>query len=163
MKIFDPVGALRVLTEHNVRFVVIGGLAASAHGSPSLTNDIDICHDRETSNLQNLAEALTRMHATLRGAPEEVPFLLDAESLRRGMNFTFWTDFGALDCLGEPAGVRGYEELIHNAEEHEVFGYAIKVCSLDDLILMKERAGRPIDRIELEILGALKEERDRES
>lgn len=44
---FQPDQILRVLTAHEVLFVVVGGLAAQAHGSSSLTNDLDICYARD--------------------------------------------------------------------------------------------------------------------
>lgn len=161
MRTFDPVGAFRTLVEHEVTFVVIGGLAGTIYGSPTVTNDADICHDRDLENLERLARALRAMNASLRGAASEVEFLLDAESLRKGMNFTFSTDFGALDCFGLPSGVAGYAELIANAEDHDLEGFSVKVCSLEDLMTMKQASGRPKDRIELEVLAAVREERHR--
>ncbi len=163
MKTFDPLGAFRTLTDHQVGFVVIGGLAATIYGSPTVTNDADICYDRESANLERLAQALGAMHASLRGAPAGARFLVDAKTLRKGLNFTFSTDFGALDCLGLPAGVNGYSELIRNSEDHKMDGFSVKVCSLEDLMVMKSAAGRPKDRIELEILAAVVEERSRRS
>ena len=63
----DPVAALRVLAEHDVRFVLIGGQAALARGSSTMTRDVDVCYDRAPDNLDRLAAALTAMHARLRG------------------------------------------------------------------------------------------------
>jgi hypothetical protein len=157
---FDPVGALRALQHHEVRFVVIGGLAGRLWGSPTMTNDIDICYDREPANLERLAAALTDLHARLRGVDEDVPFRLDALTLAKGQNFTFTTDMGALDVLGMPAGVRGFNDLAVNATRFDLGeGVVVPVCDLDDLIRMKRAAGRPKDRIELEILSAVREER----
>jgi hypothetical protein len=41
----------------------------------------------------------------------DVPFMLDAKTLRMGDSFTFETDAGDLDILATPAGTRGYDEL----------------------------------------------------
>jgi hypothetical protein len=158
---FDPLRAMRVLTGHGVRFVMIGGLAGRAHGSPSVTNDLDICYARDEENVRALAAALTELGARLRGAPADVPFILDARTLGAGLNFTFATDAGAVDCLGMPAGVAGYEELARTAERVDLDGITVSISSLDDLIRMKLAAGRPKDRIEAEVLGALREEIDR--
>jgi len=161
---FDPVHILRRLEAHGVRYVLIGGLAAKAHGSPTLTVDIDVCYARDADNLERLAAVLGELAAVLRGAPADLPFHPDAETLRRGDHFTLTTASGDLDLLGTPAGTTGYEGLAANAQEAEVDdGLVVKVASIDDLIRMKRAAGRPKDRIELEVLGALRDETDRAS
>jgi hypothetical protein len=151
---------LAALLDHDVAFVLIGGMAGVAHGSPSVTRDLDVCYDRSAQNLAALAAALASLHARLRGVPDDLPFRLDARTLRNGDSFTFVTDAGDLDCLGTPSGTTGYADLIKNATEMEIAGRTIKIAALDDLIRMKRAAGRPKDRAELEILGALREEID---
>lgn len=155
---FDPVAMLEVLQRHGVRFVLIGGVAARIHGSPSLTGDLDLCHARDSDNLTRLSAALVEMGARLRGVDDDVPFRLDARTLAAGQNFTFATERGALDVLALPAGIRGYDELAANAIIVDVGGLEVAVADLDDLIRMKLAAGRPKDRVEVEILGALREE-----
>jgi hypothetical protein len=156
---FDALAILRTLTEHHVRFVMIGGMAARALGSPSVTRDIDICYDRRDDNLDRLAEALAAMEARLRGVDDDVPFLLDAKTLKAGDCFTFTTKFGPLDILGTPSGAqRGYDQLQSEAAPFDFGGVEVWVVSLDDLMAMKRAAGRPKDRIELEVLGALRDE-----
>ena len=156
---FDPVHILGRLQAHGVRFVLIGGLAAKAHGSPTLTVDIDICYARDPDNLERLAAALGELGTFLRGAPRDLAFHPDRRTLERGDTFTLSTDYGALDILATPAGVAGFDELEANAEDAELDdGLVVRVASLDDLIRMKRAAGRPKDRVELEILGALRDE-----
>ena len=158
---FDPVHILRRLQAHRVRFVLIGGLAAKAHGSPTLTVDIDICYARDRENLERLAAALGELGSSRRGAPRDLPFHADWQALKRGDTFTLTTDHGDLDVLGTPAGVAGFDELDANAEEAELDdGLVVRIASLDDLIRMKRAADRPKDRVELEILGALRDEID---
>ena len=154
----DFFGVLQVLIRREVQFVLIGGLAARLHGSPTVTVDVDICPARDTDNLERLAGALRAMDAQLRSVNETVPFTLDAETLERTTNLTLMTSRGALDLLGEPAGTAGYRELAANAITLDVEGLPLKVASLDDLMRMKEASGRPKDRIELEVLGALRDE-----
>src|SRR5436309_11737771 len=86
---FDPLAVLRTLVRHEVRFVLIGGYAAAIRGSPVITGELDICHARDDDNLDRLAAALRKRGATLRGAPSDVPFRLDAASLKAGDHFTF--------------------------------------------------------------------------
>ncbi len=161
MSKFALVRALDVLVRNDVRFIVIGGVAGRAWGSPSMTDDLDICYDRRRDNLEALARALRELEATLRGAPAGLPFLLDAQTLRAGDSFTFDTSAGSLDCLGTPVPTTGYDELLKNAIEVDLEHLRVQVCSLDDLIRMKTAAGRPKDRVELEILAAVKEEREK--
>ncbi|MBI3969756.1 MAG: hypothetical protein HY332_00585 [Chloroflexi bacterium] len=159
---FEPNRLVRTLYDEGVAFIIIGGIAASFLGSPSATFDLDICYERSRENLEALARALRSLNAKLRGIPEDVPFRLDARTLAMGDHFTFATDAGDFDCLGTPAGTDGYEDLLRNVVDVEVEGIPIKVAGLDDLIRMKRASGRPKDRIELEILGALRDEIDRE-
>jgi hypothetical protein len=158
MKAADFVGALEGLIRYKVDFVLIGGLAARLYGSPTVTIDVDICPSRESDNLERLAEALREMKAQLRTPGEDVAFVVDAVSLERTSNLPLTTIYGALDILAEPSGTSGYAELAANAKTFELGGLQLKVASLEDLMRMKEAAGRPKDRIELEILGALREE-----
>ncbi|HEY8627450.1 MAG TPA: hypothetical protein VIL56_03990, partial [Gaiellaceae bacterium] len=73
---FDAKTMLRALLEHQVDFVVIGGLAGMARGSSYPSFDLDIAYAREERNFQRLAEALRALGATLRGAPAGVAFQL---------------------------------------------------------------------------------------
>jgi hypothetical protein len=159
---YAPLDALETLVKHRVRFIVIGGFGAQLRGSPSITGDTDICYALDDENLKRMARALNELHATLRGAPRDVPFLLDAETLKMGDHFTFDTDAGALDILGHPSGVPGgYEELERAADRLEIaMGVTVSVASIDDLIRMKRASGRPKDLIEVEVLGALRDEID---
>jgi len=157
---FDPVGALRLLTERRVEFVLIGGFAARLLGSPSVTFDLDICYARHDGNLDRLAAVLQELHAELRGAPRGLSLILDAKTLHAGDHFTFDTLLGPLDVLGVPAGTDGYEDLARTALRTDLGGFEVLVSSIDDLIRMKRAAGRPKDRVELEILGALRDELD---
>jgi hypothetical protein len=103
------------LQKHAVEFIVIGGQAAVLHGSPLPTLDVDLCYRRSGENLERLASALKDLHPSLRGAPADLPFKIDAQSLALGANFTFNTDLGPLDLLGwvEPFGP--FEKLVPNA------------------------------------------------
>lgn len=158
MTAFAPHGALHALHDAGVRFVLIGGLAGRERGSPTVTNDLDLCYDRSPDNLERLAAALNAMHARLRGVDEDVPFVLDARTLRNGDSFTFETDHGAVDVLATPAGTSGYADLAAGADPMDLGGFTVLVVALDDLIRMKRAAGRPKDRIEVEILIALRDE-----
>lgn len=160
---FEPDQLLRRLVDRDVRFVIIGGFAAQAHGSPSLTGDLDVVLSWDRENLTKVADILIDIAAIRHGVPPEAPPMppLDARTLLSGAVFTLNSRFGRFDLLANPDPGLNYETLRMNAIEVEPFGVRAFAAGLDDLIAMKRAAGRPKDRIELEILGALREEIDR--
>jgi hypothetical protein len=160
---FLPERILEVLFRHQVRFILIGGVAAQAHGSPIITADLDICYARDKDDLERLAAALAELGATRRGLPHDAPRMppLDTRTLRAGGLFTLTTVFGDFAVLATPDPGFDFERLLKHAVFTTVHGNTIAVASLEDLIAMKRAAGRPKDRIMLEHLGALREEIDR--
>ena len=159
---FQPEAVIRLLGRHEVRWVLIGGLAAITHGAPLVTQDVDVCYARDAENLARLATALSEVHAALRGAGPDLQFQMDAKTLRVGDAFTLTTDVGWLDLLGSPAGTAGYEDLARTADVFDLFGQRVLVASVGDLIRMKRAAGRPKDLLALEELGALRDELERQ-
>lgn len=154
---------LKTLRHHDVRFVVIGGLAAQAWGSPRTTLDVDVCYERGHENITRLAAALSELGARLRGrgVPDDLPFVLDARTLELGDHFTFRTVAGDLDCLGTPAGTTGFADVAVEAQWVDLFGVRVLLVPLEALMRMKRAAGRAKDRLALEDLGALREELER--
>jgi hypothetical protein len=152
---------LAALVDADVRFVLIGGLAAQVHGSPSLTGDVDICFAIDRENLNRLATALRSLAAVRRELAEGIVAPIDAKALRAGDVFTLTTRYGDLDLLAHPDPGLDYEALDRNAVSVEILGIRVRAAGLDDLIAMKRAAGRPKDRVEVEILGALRGELDR--
>jgi hypothetical protein len=160
---FQPVVAWRVLIEHNVRFIVIGGLAGNAWGATWITHDLDICYDRRADNLTHLVAALKSLDVRLRGAPAGLPFILDEKTLKFGDTFTFDSNAGPLDCLGVPSGTKGYDDLFARSAEIVYEGIPLRFASVEDLIAMKRAANRGKDREHLEILESLRDELRRQS
>ena len=158
----DPLEILRVLVENDVRFIVIGGIAAALHGSTTLTADLDILYDRSGDNIERLAHALTALGAVRRDLPAGLPAPLDARTVRNGTNFLLTTREGDLDCIGEtPSGRFTYAQVAPTAERIRIGAdLDVEVVSLDELIRMKRATGRTKDRIELETLSALRDERE---
>jgi hypothetical protein len=142
-----PQPLLKALDRHGVDFVLVGGLAGIAHGSSYPTYDLDIAYSRDRPNFERLVDALRDIGVSLRGAPADSPFQLDAATLANGANFTFDTAYGSFDILGDVAGIKGYDELRRGSKEEEVFGIQLRVASLDHLIAMKRAANRPKDQL----------------
>jgi hypothetical protein len=147
---------VEALTLAGVEFLIVGGQAEQLFGSARVTYDVDLCYRRTRDNLERLARALNSLKPTLRGAPPDLPFRLDAQSLALRSNFTFDTIHGPLDLLGYLEPIGGYEEAVVNAVDMEFGPWTIKVLSLDDLIRIKQHIGRPKDRDSLMHLLAIR-------
>lgn len=145
----------RVLLDHRVRFVVIGGVAARLHDTGHATVDIDICPATEESNLENLAAALRELGARLRveGEPDGLPFDVHARSLQQVSTMTLLTSAGPLDLCFRPAGfAEGYESLAPDSRTIEVSAVEVPVASLAHVVASKRAAGRPKDIVALPAL-----------
>lgn len=149
---------LSVLTTAGVEFIVIGGFAATAHGSAHTTVDLDVVYRRTPDNLGRLAGALGPLRPYLRGAPAGLPFRLDPDTLRQGLNFTLVTEAGDLDLLGEATGGGTYEALLPHSEVRDVGGLECRFVDLPTLIRLKRAAGRPKDLERIAELEALRQE-----
>lgn len=152
---------LRVLVEAKVDFVIIGGVAANHHGSARATFDLDIVYARTPENIQRLVQALSPLRPYLRGAPPGLPFRFDVRTIQQGLNFTFDTAAGPLDCLGEITGVGGFQAVVARSHEAEVYGLSCWFIDLDALIDAKRAAGRPKDYEAIAELEAIREEREK--
>jgi hypothetical protein len=141
---------LEPLIRHGVDFVLIGGMAGIAQGSSYPSYDLDIVYARGRANVSRLVAALQEIGVRLRGAPSDLPFMLDEQAIENGANFTFITPYGDFDILADAAGARSYEKLAAAAQKMEVHGVSVLVASLDDLIAMKRAANRIKDKLMLE-------------
>jgi predicted nucleotidyltransferase len=149
------------LAQGGVEFILVGGVAATAHGSARLTQDVDVVYSRSTDNLSRIVSALAPHSPYLRGAPPGLPFRWDEATLRRGLNFTLTTALGDLDLLGELTGGGSYEDLVADTISIRVFAVECRCLGLERLIRVKRAAGRSKDLEAVAELEALREERDR--
>ena len=152
---------LAALDKAQVEFIIIGGVAARAHGSARLTDDLDISYARNPANLARVVTALAPLHPYLRGAPPGLPFAWSAATLRAGLNFTLTTTAGAIDLLGEIVGGGRYQDLLPHALTITLFRREVQLLDLPWLIHVKRAAGRPKDLEVVAELIALQEEIDR--
>lgn len=152
-----------VVAGAGVEVILVGGLAAQAHGSARLTLDVDFVYRRTAGNIARLAAALAPHKPYLRGAPPGLPFVFDAATIARGLNFKLTSDLGDVDLLGEIVGGGTYEQLAPHTESLSVYGHQVSVLDLPALIRAKRAAGRPKDLEVLAELEALLAERERAS
>lgn len=156
-----PDRLLDTLFDHEVGFIVIGGFAVAAHGHPRGTKDIDICPNPEDANLHRLATALEELDAESLAAEELPEFELtpDFAGLSAGGNWTLKTRYGRLDVMQHLEGFdQGYADLAPHTEERNFLGHRVRFCGYEDLLRMKEAAGRDQDLIDIRNLKAARGE-----
>jgi predicted nucleotidyltransferase len=151
-----PLALLARLADAAVDFVVIGGIAVVTHGHIRTTRDLDITYATDQANVDALGRVLVDLDARLRGVTEVVPFVPDGRTLRAAEILTLETTEGALDLLATPPGAPAYSELKQRAEVIDVDGRSVAIASLDDLLAMKRKAGRPRDLEDIEALEELR-------
>lgn len=154
---FDPERIITVLARHGVRYVLVGALAARLQGFPRLTADADITPARDAANLERLAAALRELKARVytEDAPEGLPFDVSAPALARAELWNLVTAAGRLDIVFNPAGTKGYEDLLGKALRYEVFGVELQAAALRDIVRSKKAAGRPQDRQDVALMLAM--------
>jgi hypothetical protein len=147
-------GLLEQLAAAGVDYIVIGGVAVGFHGYVRATKDLDVVPAPSRENLERLAALLRSLDAELDGAGDfdagELPDPLDPEVLAQGGNWVLQTRLGRFDLMqwqGEP---ELWEMLSPAAVEVDLDGVLVKVAGYQDLIALKEQAGRPGDIEDLE-------------
>jgi hypothetical protein len=148
---FDPAAILRSLNEHGVRYVVIGGVAATLHGAPVVTYDLDLTPQQSRDNITRLAAALTSIGA-LRYTDPDLPFATPGPEDFEYLVESFASPLGYIDVFREVQAIGGYDQLRPNALDTDVDGIQIAIASLDDVIASKRATDRPKDRMHLTLL-----------
>lgn len=161
MVTFDPRGLIECLEQNRVEYIVIGGIAVGAHGYERATKDLDIVPDPDRANLGRLATALEELNAAIDGVDaDELGIALDTAGLSMGGNFVLSTSKGRLDIM-QFQGDRDLYELLTPTAIGVNLGYArILICSLKDLLDLKQDAGRPQDLVDIEKLKQLSDPND---
>jgi hypothetical protein len=150
----EPLDAQRILEElagHGVDFVLVGGLAAQTHGSPRMTNDVDVIPRPEPANLARLAETLRALDARVLNLGQE-DLEIDAAMLPRATIWQFATRHGDIDVLHDAPGAAPYEQLRERALVVSLGRVQVPVAGRDDVIRMKLARGRPVDRADVAAL-----------
>ena len=145
---------LQGLSESGAKVVVVGGLAATAHGSRRVTDDLDICYDTKPANLVRLAKLLAQWKAYPRGI-EGLPFFMDERQFRTTPIMTLTTREGFIDVLDVVKGVGAYDECKKRSRVVEAYDVRFRVLDLPALIDAKKATRRPKDIDQLPELEAL--------
>lgn len=158
-RLFDPEAILRLLQRHHVKYVLVGGLAASLHGAPHVTTDVDITPSAQPDNLVRLAATLHELEVRIRveGEPNGLPYDSSPQTLARSSILNLTTRHGDLDLMFTPKGTGGYDDLKRHAVEIMIRETRVVVAALADVIRSKEATGRDKDRLVLPTLRRLLE------
>jgi predicted nucleotidyltransferase len=156
-RFFDPERILRVLDQHRVQYVLVGGLAATLRGSPTVTYDVDVAAEQSSTNLERLAAALDELGAVRYTDPEAPLAPPRADGFTERIE-QFASPIGYIDVIREVRAIGGYDRLLAGAEAIDVAGVVVRVAALDDVIASKEAAGRSKDLAALPALYALRDE-----
>lgn len=135
--------------------MVVGGVAATAHGSTYVTNDLDICYETAPENIECLATLLARWNAYPRGIEHGLPFFMDARTFNAMPIMTLRTTEGAIGVLDRVDGAGPYDAMLESSDVFDVFGLEVRILSLPALIAAKRAAARPKDFAQLPELEAI--------
>src|SRR5260221_5270417 len=147
------------LKEHNVEFVIIGGVCGVLHGVPLITFDLNICCPFSAENLRRIEAAVIDLHPYHRLAANKLPLELTDSLISRLNNLYLNTDLGILDCLSEVAGIGNYAEVFKCSVPDKTSYGEFRMLSLEALILANQAAGRERDLYALRLIRAIKERR----
>ena len=128
---------------HDVKYVIIGGIAAVLHGVPRATFDLDILIEASTDNVKHLLDAL--LEAQLGTAALTTPENVLANEI------TVFNDRVRIDVQTSTPGLI-FEEAWQNRETMNYQGQAFYVVSVEDLIASKRAAGRAVDLEDVRML-----------
>jgi predicted nucleotidyltransferase len=145
------------LCDAGIDFVIVGGFAATLHGSSLVTRDLDVCAVLSSENVEKLREALRDLRPAHRFTPQNLSFLEIPEPGVPMLNLYLRTEIGPIDVLGSILGIGEFERVRAGAIEIELFGRHCLVISLDDLIRAKEAVGREKDLLAVKELKAIRE------
>ena len=145
------------LRQNGVEFVIIGGVCCVYYGVPIATFGLDICCPFEEQTLYRIQAAVRDLHPYHRLAANKLALELSADLCSRLKNLYLQTDLGKLDCLGEVAGIGGFEEVLRRSVSGKLPFGEFKFLTLDALIDGKEAAGREGDLAALRHLRPIRE------
>lgn len=154
MTLPDLAGLVAALNAGGVRFVVIGGIAVSAHGHVRATEDLDIVPAPDAGNLDRLGNVLVGLDARLEADPARGIDPEVRQAFYRGGNLTVTTRLGDLDVVQRLSGVPTWAELDAEAEPTTLAGAPLAVCSRTHLIAMKRARGSLQDQADIQALEA---------
>jgi len=133
----------RSFQQHEVRYVVIGGIASILHGVPRVTFDLDILIEATPENAKRLLDAL-------RDAGLATASLTTVEELLANA-ITVFEDRVRIDVQTATPGVT-FAAAWGRRKTVSYHGQEFSILSREDLIASKRAAGRPVDLEDVRLL-----------
>jgi predicted nucleotidyltransferase len=146
---------LKILSESDIEFVVVGGFAGVLHGSTLVTRDLDLCTVLTPENIERLRQVLKDFHPKHRMTPSKLPFSEVPTAGQALNNLYLETDLGVVDFLSSITGLGDFDYVRSNADEITLNGNKVLVMSLENLIRAKEAMNREKDRLAVKELKAI--------
>jgi predicted nucleotidyltransferase len=134
---------LRILHTHGAEFIVVGGMAAVIGGAPIVTRDVDVLRSRSSANIDRLLAALSELDAVFRD--DERRLRPNASHLAGPGHLLLQTLHGPLDILGTIEDDTTYEDVLRESYRVELGGFEVRTLSLERLLVVKRKLGRPKD------------------
>jgi len=150
---------LELLEQHQVDYVIVGGVAAVLQGAPVTTFDIDALFKVDDANIERLEKVLSALNARYREHRNLRPTKSD---LAAGGHMLLMTDAGPFDVLGFIGDGRRYEDVADSVQQLPIDGLNVRVLSIEALIAEKKKLGREKDLIAVRVLEAVLRRRDQE-
>lgn len=157
---------LQALSEGQVQYVLVGGVAVQLHGYMRSTFDIDLVLAMNDENLMRFIDVAKRFGLTP-SIPVPIDSLRDAAQIEQWHQDKGMLAFalrephvggGVVDVLVRP--VVPFEQLQQNAVMGELSGWQVPIASIDDLLAMKRHANRDKDRLDIAALEKIKRGED---
>jgi predicted nucleotidyltransferase len=145
---------LERLTEAEIRFVLVGGLAVNAWGYLRATRDVDVVPDPSAENLTRLDALLKELGGRVDAGGRLLDSAAISTFLKTGDRTLVVTELGRVDVLQGLPQIPPFGVLDAEASSVDMEGLVVRVCSLDHLLSMKRASERPRDREDLEALEA---------
>lgn len=150
---------LAALVAQDIRFVLAGGVAATIHGWARFTNDIDLCYDTASDNVERLVVLLIAWNVYLRGVEPGQPFILDQRTFRTTPLLTLTSSMGTIDLLDNIPGVGTYHDALAGSEPVRIGSTVFRALTLNALTASKKATRRKKEvehLIELEAILVLR-------
>ena len=168
MSLYLPI--FKALNDANIKYVVVGGIATILHGYVRATSDIDLVVDLQVEEATKVMTVLTTAGFKPK-VPVQAMEFADANKREQWVKEKGMQVFSMYhpDRIGLTVDLFvkhpiPFDELWSHSVVMNLDGINVRTCSIDDLITMKQQAGRHKDLADIEQLTKIKAyEKDRSS
>lgn len=144
----DTLNLFRLFQKHNVKFILVGGLAVNFHGYARATGDIDVWIKEDTENKKALVNALSEYGIQNADALIDIPLLAGYSEIM--LNQGIYLDMmGALVQFDKMQFDTAYERAVKFKVDESLI---IPILELQMLLEEKRKSGREKDKLDADEL-----------